>query len=118
MARKNEGQKPRNACKCGKRHVAVNYVKNGITHYRSKCSSCAKLPKKKKPIWMTGGYTKKHLCEKCGFKALYPEQLDVYNTDNNYPNGANSNLKTVCLNCNAELRHTNMWSQGDLIADF
>lgn len=115
MARKAEGQKERNICKCGKRPVAINYKKDGITHYRSLCSTCAKIKARRKSRKFKG-YVKKETCEKCGFKASYPEQLDVYVINNNPLMGMN--LKTVCLNCETELHHTHQWPQGDLIADY
>jgi len=115
MARKSEGQKERTICSCGKRPIAINYKKDGITHYRSICSACAKKKSNKKNKRYKG-YTRKHICEKCGFKASYPEQLNVYVINNNP--SITMNLKTVCLNCERELHHTNQWPQGDLIADY
>jgi len=111
MARKAEGQKERKICKCGKRPVAINYVKNGITHYRSLCSVCSKEKKKRRKNQYPN-YIKKEVCEKCGFKPMFREQLDVFATENP------PMLKTVCLNCKEELVHTKTWTQGDLIADF
>jgi len=109
MTRKKENQKERELCKCGERHVAINYAKDGILHYRSTCSTCAKKPKIEIPKWQLAGYRKKNYCEKCNFKAKYQEQLDVYTF---------TAFKTVCLNCLKELEHTGTWIQGDLIADF
>jgi len=111
MARKSEGQKERKICKCGKRPVAINYKKNGITHYRSVCSTCSKERKKQKKK-LYPNYTKKKVCEKCGFTALFLEQLDIFIVS------SPRTIKTVCLNCKEELTHTNTWKQGDLIADF
>jgi hypothetical protein len=115
MARKFEGQKERKTCNCGKRTVAINYKKDGVTHYRSVCSACSKKNSIAKRKYFKG-YTKKQTCEKCGFKAQYPEQLDIYVINSN-PSMI-VNLKTVCLNCESELQHTNQWPQGDLIADY
>lgn len=115
MARKSEGQKERTICSCGKRPVAINYKKNGITHYRSICSTCSKKKSSSKNKKFKG-YEKKTSCEKCGFKARYPEQLGVYVINNN-PMMV-MNLKTVCLNCERELQHTQQWPQGDLVADY
>jgi hypothetical protein len=114
MARKSEGQKERKTCKCGKRPVAINYKKNGTTHYRSYCSTCTRNITRKK-YQKHPNYTIKKVCEKCGFKAIYPEQLNIYTVKGTV---SILNLKTVCLNCEKELAHTNTWPQGDLIADF
>jgi len=109
MPRQKQEQQERKICSCGKRPVAINYKKNGITHYRSTCSSCAKkqASKKKYPH-----YNLKNKCEKCGFTPLYQEQLVVYYNDKE------NILKTVCLNCNEELKHSQVWKQGDLVEDF
>ena len=116
LGRKPEGQKERTICSCGERPVAINYKKDGITHYRAVCSTCSKKRKTSSKNKNFKGYIKKQICEKCGFKATYPEQLDVYVINNN-PLMV-MNLKTVCLNCETELQHTKNWPQGDLIADY
>lgn len=109
MARKKEDQKERKMCKCDLRYVAINYVKEGILHYRSTCSVCAKKSKVKPCKWKVAGYVKKTHCEKCNFKSKYIDQLDVYTF---------TAFKTVCLNCLKELEHTGTWIQGDLVADY
>jgi len=66
MPRTKQEQQERAMCECGKRHVAINYKKDGITHYRTTCSSCAKkLAIKKKNHYPN--YNLKSKCEKCGF---------------------------------------------------
>lgn len=105
---------------CQVRSVAVNYVKDGVTHYRSRCDHCIRNNKQKKPVipyWMKAGYRKKPACEKCGFKAKFKEQLDVYHIDGNLTNNNPLNLKTICLNCSIEVSKLG-WRQGDLTADF
>ena len=109
--RKSEGQKSREICKCGRRPVAINYKKNGITHYRSICSTCANERDKQKKNSFPN-YIKKDVCEKCGFSPIFSEQLDIFSII------TPRMIKTVCLNCKEELSHTNVWKQGDLIADF
>lgn len=111
MARKRAGQKSREICKCGRRPVAINYIKVGITHYRSVCSTCSKDRKKRKENAFPN-YTKKRVCEKCGFKPVFDKQLVVFTVPNP------PMLKTVCLNCNKELAYNDTWNQGDLVADF
>jgi hypothetical protein len=109
MSRKITEQPERKTCNCEKRLVAINYTKNDIVYYRSKCHVCATKPKAEIPKWKLAGYRKKSYCEKCNFKSKYPTQLDVY---------LFTAFKTVCLNCMAELNHTGVWAQGDLVADF
>jgi len=43
-------------------------------------------------------------------------QVTVFYIDGNLTNVAAKNLKTVCLNCNAELIKTG-WARGDLTPD-
>ena len=66
---------------------------------------------------MDTGYKKKSTCEKCGFKPIYHQQLMVYHIDKNVDNFAWNNLKTICFNCQEELRISGKWIQGDLIPD-
>jgi len=72
----------RKMCPCGANPVAVNYIKQGRTHYRTLCTPCIHKGRKSKPpapSWFRSGYRKKPHCEKCGFKAKYPEdQLRVF----------------------------------------
>ena len=57
-------------CKeCNKNYRAVNYIKKGITHYRSICDECgSKKPKAKTKqfTWQKAGYKKKTVCDCCG----------------------------------------------------
>ena len=109
---------------CTQRPVAVNYIKDGITHYRKICDSCIRQGKKLKPIppgWIKSGYRKKDRCEVCGFKAKYPvKQLRVFYLDGNLKNNNHMNLKTVCLNCQIELSNNPKihWKPSDLTPDF
>jgi len=86
---------------CNTRKVAINYKKNGVIHYRSKCDPCARKNKKIVPKWVKTGYRKKIRCECCNFKSQFPEQMDVCFIDGDEKNTAPSNLRTVCLNCYA-----------------
>jgi len=108
---------------CNNNPVAVNYIKEGRTHYRSMCSSCIHKGRKVKPAppaWFKGGYRKKPHCEKCGFKAKYPEdQLRVFHLDGNLRNHAWTNLRTICLNCQQEVFKSRLpWKPADLVPDF
>jgi hypothetical protein len=102
--------------------AAVNYVKAGIPHFRSRCASCIRKARKLKPQqpnWSLGGYKKKPHCEKCGFKAKYKEQLFVYYIDGNFNNNNQINLRTICANCQYEVAREGLgWRQGDLVPDF
>lgn len=106
---------------CQKKPAAVNYRLAGTTHYRTKCDSC--IRKKKflpapKPRWLEKGYKKKNMCEHCGFKAKYKEQLFVYHLDGNLNNAALTNLKTICANCQIEIAKSKLgWVWGDLTPD-
>jgi hypothetical protein len=42
---------------------------------------------------------KKDFCEKCGFVANHPCQLDVDHIDGNNKNNELTNLQTLCANC-------------------
>ena len=42
---------------------------------------------------------KKDSCEKCGFVAIHPCQLDVDHIDGNNKNNELANLQTLCANC-------------------
>jgi hypothetical protein len=104
--------------------VAVNYIKDGVTHYRSTCASCIRKGKKLKsqpPLWAKSGYKKKPQCEVCGFHAKLPaKQLFVFHIDGNLQNVKWTNLKTVCANCRIELGDSrlNKWKPAVIVPDF
>lgn len=102
--------------------VTVNYIKDGVRHYRNTCSSCARKGKslKKEPTaWQRAGYKKKTSCEKCNFKSKLPEQLNVFYVDGNLKNNNHFNLKTVCLNCQQEIYKSRVsWKPAPIVPDF
>lgn len=105
---------------CGRRSAAVNYVKNNRVHYRSRCDFCIRNQKNKKPVpgWIRAGYKKRERCEKCGFKSRWSEQLMVYHIDGNVQNCSNFNLKTICKNCEIDIKKSGfVWVTGDLVPD-
>ena len=106
-------------CKtCGVKPCAINYYKNNQVYYRSKCDTCARNSKAKKPRWYQLGYRKKNFCEKCGFHSNHPEQFNVFHIDGNLNNCRPKNLKTICANCQRILHREGVnWRQGDLIPD-
>ena len=107
---------------CQQRVRAVNYYKEGVPHYRSRCEVCIKKNKKIKPPvprWQAAGYKKKPTCDRCGFRARYSAQLLVYHVDGNLNNCRHGNLKTVCANCQRILQDEGVrWTRGDLTPDF
>jgi hypothetical protein len=91
---------------CRQKPVAINYIKEDVTHYRSQCDTCLRKGRKLKPpspAWAKSGYKKKPHCEKCGFVAKHSEQLNVFHVDGNLKNNDWVNLKTICLNCSTEI---------------
>ncbi len=107
---------------CNERPVAVNYIKDTVTHYRKQCDSCIRKGKKIRPVppqWVRRGYKKKPQCEQCGFKFKFPDQSLVYHVDGNLNNCDHNNLKTVCLNCRAEINRSRLpWKQSKIVPDF
>ena len=106
---------------CNKNHCAVNYVKNGITHYRSMCDECGRKKNKekpRKPSWQNSGYKKKATCDLCGFKSLFTSQLTVFHIDGDLENTQLTNLRSICLNCVEVVKRKNVtWRRGDLEVD-
>ena len=112
----------RPTCKaCNQRFCAVNYYRDGVAHYRSRCENCIKRGRKQRPPearWAKLGYKKKPACDRCGFRARYSAQLMVYHADGNMNNSTIRNLKTVCQNCVEEIKRSNLpWRLGDLEPD-
>jgi len=106
---------------CHENLVAVNYIRDGIRHYRNSCASCLRKGRKLKivPLWARSGYKKKERCEMCNFKAKIIKQLFVYYVDGNLKNNNWLNLKTVCANCQIELAGTRLpWKPAPLAPDF
>ena len=106
---------------CNQRFRAVNYHKDGVTHYRAKCEYCIKRNRKIKapePRWKASGYKKKTTCDRCGFRSKFAAQLLVYHVDGNLNNTGLRNLKTICLNCVEEVKRADLpWRPGDLEED-
>jgi len=77
----------RPVCKaCKQRFAAVNYIKEDVVHYRSRCDICNRKNRKVKPAvprWQKIGYEKKQVCDRCGFRARYASQTLVYHLDGN-----------------------------------
>ena len=107
-------------CKnCRKNPAAVNYNRNGVTHYRSKCESCLNPKKKIVPSWMLSGYKKKMVCDQCGFKAGTSQQITVFYIDGDLRNNNWLNLKSVCANCAIEINIKDLpWKEDTIRPDF
>lgn len=107
---------------CNQSFAAVNYVKEGRHHYRKLCDGCIRKGKKYKavPSWYKAGYRKQAVCDKCGFRAKFPDkQMAVYHVDGNLKNVNSLNLKSVCLNCRVELAASRLpWKPANIIPDF
>ena len=108
--------------KCNKNYSAINYKKDGITHYRSVCDECgSKKAKNKNRVanWEKSGYKKKTVCDSCGFRSLYPSQMTIFHIDGNLKNISLSNLRTICLNCVEVVKRKELtWKRGDLTIDY
>ena len=109
-------------CKtCGKNYCAINYIRAGITHYRSKCDECGRKKKKLKPRrsnWIRSGYQKKSICDLCGFRSALPTQITVFHIDGNLENIVLNNLRSICLNCVEIVKKKEVtWRRGDLQVD-
>jgi hypothetical protein len=110
-------------CKtCGKNVCAINYIRNGITHYRSYCDECGRRKTKKKPRepkWKSSGYVKKTNCDLCGFRSIFPSQITVFHIDGNLENVQLTNLRSICLNCVEVVKKKEVtWRRGDLEVDY
>lgn len=112
----------RPVCKaCNQRPLAINYKRDDVVHYRTRCDVCIKRNRKEKPPmpkWQTAGYKKKSQCDRCGFRARFASQLLVYHIDGRLSNTVANNLRTICLNCVEEVKRLDVpWAQGDLPVD-
>ena len=106
---------------CEQRACAVNYVREGVRHYRSRCENCIRRGKKIRariPRWQRAGYEKKSRCDVCGFRAQYSAQILVYHMDGRLDNTDVRNLRSVCRNCEIKLARDDLpWRPGDLEPD-
>jgi len=106
---------------CNRRLVAINYIKENKTHYRTRCDSCIRQKRKirpKTPRWMKSGFKKKKSCDRCGFYAKSGAQILVFHMDGDLNNCDLTNLRNVCLNCSVEITKLELpWRVGDLIED-
>jgi len=121
IIKKQSGVRP--VCpNCQQRPRAVSYHRYEKIYYRSTCMQCLKKSQNKKipkMRWQLSGYKKKTTCDRCGFRAKYSAQLQVFHIDGNLNNSSLTNLKTICQNCAIEINKTDQtWRPGDLEPDF
>jgi hypothetical protein len=79
-------------CMCGNQQESKGIV-NGKQSFSRYCSSC------KKRKLRNSVFVKKLVCEKCGFKAKHPAQMDIDHKDGNHKNNRIENLQELCANC-------------------
>ncbi len=107
---------------CELRLIAIAYKKYGREYYRDRCDVCyrkKRVVKPRPPSWVRAGYKKKLHCEKCGFHAKHKEQLTVVHIDGDVKNADWFNLRTICLNCEADLKYSGLaWKPSTLRPDF
>ena len=70
---------------------------NGFVKYwRKYCNYCHKNTSQEQYKYRLH---KKEYCERCGFIAEHPSQLDIDHIDGNHKNNDMNNLQTLCANC-------------------
>ncbi len=90
--------------RCNINPRAINYIKDGKTHYRSLCNKCITANNSPTPV-----ITTKNTCSVCGFVAKFPAQLvDVT---------INNSSRVVCLNCQVGLTTASKINRLSPIAD-
>jgi hypothetical protein len=106
---------------CAQRPCAINYYRDDVAHYRSRCENCLRKNrglKKRIPLWESAGYRKKLTCDRCGFRAKYAAQILVYHMDGKLSNCDTKNLRSICQNCAVDVVKSDLpWRRGDLEPD-
>jgi hypothetical protein len=83
------------------------------------CGRKGKKLKPRTPGWSKSGYKKKAVCDLCGFRSQYPQQITVFHIDGQLENTALLNLRSICLNCVEVVKHREVtWKRGDLVVDY
>ena len=108
--------------KCNVKPRALNYVRKGVKHYRSKCLHCIEQAKQEKSLehqaLVKSGYKKRNECDRCHFVAKHPSQLTITYLDGNRLNVSRQNLRTYCANCIAEIAALPSKNKGGLVPDY
>ena len=106
---------------CRQNARAINYVRLGVTHYRSRCANCIRRQRRIKPQeprWKQSGYQKKQRCDRCGFQSRFSAQMLVYHIDGDLNHTDTKNLRSICQNCAVEIAKSDLpWQPGDLEPD-
>lgn len=104
---------------CLNKPVAISNYNRGKVYYRNRCDQCYRHNKKPAPAgWIKSGYVKKDKCEKCSYRFTSSEQSVVYYVDGNTKNNAWTNIRTICLNCDVAVKHSNLpWKPSNLTPD-
>ena len=83
--------------KCGvSKQKPRRYANGKAVTWRAICNSCDRLLNVAKYKYRDAKDTQ---CNRCGFKALDPCQLDVHHIDEDHDNEHPENLETLCANC-------------------
>jgi 5-methylcytosine-specific restriction endonuclease McrA len=98
MASNIGGALYRKECGCGNLVAYKGLDEQGRKRWKSRCMACMKH----------GQRTKNDHCNKCGFVAEDPIQLDVDHIDGNPSNNDPSNTQTLCANCHRLKTKQNM----------
>lgn len=69
------------------------------------------------PGWIKAGYKKSTTCDRCKFQFKNIQQAKVYYLDGNKDNNHWANLRTICLNCELEIKNSG-WVPCAISADF
>jgi len=80
-------------CMCGNQQESKGII-NGKQSFSRYCSSC------KRRKLRNSEFVKKLICEKCGFKAKHPAQMDIDHKDGNPMNNSNGNLRITSIRYN------------------
>ena len=106
---------------CQSRPAALNYVRNGKRHYRSRCLACIDAVKREHSLEAQtlhkSGYQKRNTCDRCGFVSRHPSQVSIVFLDGNRLNVGRQNLRTYCANCVTEIAAVPS-SRSGLVPDF
>lgn len=94
---KATGSKAPRLCPCGRNGRSVGLGPDFQKRYGVLCSTCHKVNIR----------DKKNYCERCGFIAEVPQQIEVDHKDGNKRNNNRDNLWCLCANCHRLKTHAN-----------
>lgn len=94
---KATGSKIPRLCPCGRNARSVGLGPDFQKRYGILCSGCHRY----------NIIDKKNYCERCGFVAEVPQQIEVDHKDCNKRNNDRNNLWSLCANCHRLKTHAN-----------